>query len=232
MAYPLSDISLNQTMNIEPKLLVKMNDIVSENSCFCVRMGNLFCIPCNEPFGKINEKTVKDTVKKHIKSDKHQKNIGSKKRKSTDDLSLYSVTNDDLKLFFFRLTFAFMAADIPLEKLKNDVLKTFLQDYTGKKIPDPSTLRNNHVSSVYSKLLVKARKVIGLNSKIYIMVDETKDLLQRTIFSMLVGVLNGEVTKPILFSTQILHHTDALGIVTAMKKDSINCGLKGMNRII
>ena len=50
-----------------------MNDTVSENSCFCIRMGNLLCIPCNEPFGKINEKTFKDTVTKHTKSDKHQK---------------------------------------------------------------------------------------------------------------------------------------------------------------
>jgi hypothetical protein len=42
---------------------------------------------------------------------------------------------------------AFVAANIPLSKLQNPVLKRFLQKYTNRPVPDESTLRKNYVGT-------------------------------------------------------------------------------------
>jgi len=51
-----------------------------------------------------------------------------------------------------------------------------------------------------SKLWDHSRE-IG-TSDIYVMVDETTDVMRRQVFNILIGKLNGEITKPYLISTQ------------------------------
>ena len=49
---------------------------------------------------------------------------------------------------------AFVAADIPWNKLKNEKFKDFLEKYTGRKVPDESTPRKTYLKPLYIKVLV------------------------------------------------------------------------------
>lgn len=63
--------------------------------------------------------------------------------------------------FNLRLCNAFVAANIPLHALTNPVLKAFLEQETGKKIPDESTLRKNTLHQLYEKV---SKHIATINS--------------------------------------------------------------------
>ncbi|PSN46612.1 hypothetical protein C0J52_16831 [Blattella germanica] len=44
---------------------------------------------------------------------------------------------------------AFLSSDIPLHKLNQPKLRTFLEEEIGKLIPDPTTLRRTYVTRCY-----------------------------------------------------------------------------------
>lgn len=54
------------------------------------------------------------------------------------------------QIFFKDMCEAFIAANIPWKKLQNTKLKEFLQSYTGRHIPEESTLRKNYLQQVYN----------------------------------------------------------------------------------
>ena len=56
-----------------------------------------------------------------------------------------------LKKFTNDLCETFLAADIPFNKLSNVKVKEFLENYTGKAIPDPSNIRKYYVQRVYDE---------------------------------------------------------------------------------
>jgi hypothetical protein len=66
---------------------------------------------------------------------------------------------------------AFVAANIPLHKLGNHVLKLFLEKHTCKSIPDKSTLRKNYIPNIYKRVMDKIISDIG-NNYVYIIADE------------------------------------------------------------
>ena len=56
--------------------------------------------------------------------------------------------------FNLELCEAFLAADIPLEKMNNSKLREFMKKYIDKShsIPDPRTLRQNYVKPAFDKV--------------------------------------------------------------------------------
>jgi signal recognition particle GTPase len=102
------------------------------------------------------------------------------------------------KEFFTDLTEALVDADIPLFKLKNEKLRSFLVKYTKQIIPDESTLRKNYVTPLFVSKLKSIANVIG-DEDIYLILDETIDMKKRFVLNVLVGVLNGNPTIPMLF---------------------------------
>ena len=52
-----------------------------------------------------------------------------------------SVPVDQTNHFFEDITTAFLQANVPLEKLQNAQLRAFLENYTGKSLPNESTAR-------------------------------------------------------------------------------------------
>ena len=54
--------------------------------------------------------------------------------------------------FNMHLCDAFIGANIPLEKLRNPILKGFLEKYTSNEVPDPSTQSKNYVPKSYNKV--------------------------------------------------------------------------------
>lgn len=69
---------------------------------------------------------------------------------------------------------AFVAADIPLFKLKNPPLREFLEKYTGRVIPTESTIRASYVNESYETVMECIRQEIG-DSPVWVSIDETMD---------------------------------------------------------
>ena len=205
----------------------KMWEVISEDSNLCIRMGKVFCIPCEYYFETFTAKHGKQTVHEHVNnSAKHKANVceNPNKRKSTEDLTKITIHTKGYasKDFWTDLCKAFMCADIPLEKLKNEVLIKFLKDYTKRNIPHPTTLRNEYVDPIYEDMMDKIRKTIGTDD-LGMMFDETTDISQNTVFNLLVFSLNGKEIEPCLVSSQNLKSTKASDIKSAVKK-----GLKSL----
>ncbi|XP_049795018.1 uncharacterized protein LOC126209945 [Schistocerca nitens] len=67
---------------------------------------------------------------------------------------------------------ALIKVNIPLNKLENEALKTFLKKYTGKHIHHESTLRKDYVDPLYEKTLENIMTEI-IDSPVWLSVGET-----------------------------------------------------------
>jgi len=94
------------------------------------------------------------------------------------------------KVFNSRLTEAFIESNIPLHKLSNPTLKSFLEDFTKRSVPNESTLRRNN-KPLYESKIEQIRQIVGLNS-VYFIMDESTDKCELQVLNILVGVLNCE----------------------------------------
>lgn len=112
---------------------------------------------------------------------------------------------------------SFISADIPLDKLKNDRLRSTLEKLGKMKLPSISSLRRD-VDSVYNSVMDRIRKEIGQND-IYLVIDETTDRLDRMQVNMIVGVLNGSQSRPMLAYVDFVDAADSV----VMLKLFINC---------
>ena len=84
---------------------------------------------------------MKSQVVQHVATSKHQERL-KRTAKQTLFKSGYQAAPSD---FAFDLCDAFTSSDIPLYKLKNPKLRTFIEKYTGLSVPDESTLRKQHL---------------------------------------------------------------------------------------
>ncbi|KAE9534007.1 hypothetical protein AGLY_008743 [Aphis glycines] len=87
-------------------------------------------------------------------------------------------------------------SNIPWNKLQIPEFKNFLEKYTGKHIPDESTLRKNYLGPCYDNVIIAIREVIG-NSDIWIAVDELTDTNGRYIANLIVGILKHDTPATI-----------------------------------
>lgn len=187
--------------------MVKPKESHSE---FCARMVKefpgtfttdkkvLFCIHCESSITA--EK--KSHVKQHISTDKHKKKVeesnrsGSSVRQSlltehrpqvdqpqppTEKLSEYSM--DVCK--------AFIEANIPLKKVSNPAIVNLFQKYTGKPMPNESTLRQKYVPVLYNDTMKTLREKAN-GKHIWVSIDETTDVEQRYVVNFIFGILDGD----------------------------------------
>lgn len=47
---------------------------------------------------------------------------------------------------------AFLAADVPFNKLENPILKNFLEQYCNRKVPNVATIRTRYVPRNYENV--------------------------------------------------------------------------------
>lgn len=100
-----------------------------------------------------------------------------------------------------RMTNAFIAADIPLNKLNNPVLRKFLTDeIPHQKLPHSSTLRRN-LKKLYL-LKMKRIKNYFRNEDVFFIVDESPDCESRNVVNVIVGQLNGKKPNMALLSVE------------------------------
>lgn len=87
--------------------------------------------------------------------------------------------------------------DIPISKLENKLLNTFLSKYTGKLIPDENTLRKNNITEIYQETHGSIRNVIKVNSS---SIDEMVYIEGRLVGNVIVGKLSETFSKPFLLN--------------------------------
>ncbi|VVC39567.1 Hypothetical protein CINCED_3A022788 [Cinara cedri] len=132
----------------------------------------------------------------------HYRGINKKKQ-----LLIISQNSNSKNVFFEDVFNAFVAANIPLHKLDNHVLKLFLEKYIGKSISDESTLRNNYIPNIYKSVPDQIISDIG-NNYVYIIVDETTDPRGLAIVNLLICKLDGMPSKSYLVACKELKSTN------------------------
>jgi hypothetical protein len=70
----------------------------------------------------------------------------------------------------------------------------------GKKLSDASTLRKNYLNDVYNKAINRIKQKIK-DESLYFIIDETRDIYSRSIINILVGILDREESKAMLYYT-------------------------------
>jgi hypothetical protein len=101
------------------------------------------------------QRSIMFHVTQHLSSGRHLKNL---KSNEVQPLLKTFVSDANKKSgpskseFCLKLCEAFVAANIPLKKLNNPVLKEFLATTTKEIIPDESTLRKNYLHMCYESV--------------------------------------------------------------------------------
>jgi hypothetical protein len=108
----------------------------------------------------------------------------------------------------------FLAANIPLHKLSNDKVRSFLGKYTTHHVPSESTVRKTQVTALYEEVLHGIREKIGSNY-VYISVDETTDARGNYVANLIAGALTlHEAGAPFLIASSELERTNAATVST------------------
>ena len=147
---------------------------------FVIDGNDIFCTICSK---KVNCKK-KFQLTQHFSSGSHQ---ASRVRNSKQRLISHTFTEVDThKTFCKDLCVAFISSNIPIKKLNNPTLKKFLTKYMKMSILDESTIRKNYLNSCYEDTISSIQNLVK-NSLIYVIVDETTDLLGRYVANCLIG---------------------------------------------
>jgi len=102
----------------------------------------LFCLLCE---CKVNCEEKITNVIQHTTTEKHIQAIKRYNLKKMKEKKQFLKSHQEKNFFNIELCKAFIAADIPLSKLSNPILRKFLEKYTKNPIPDQSVLRKSYV---------------------------------------------------------------------------------------
>jgi hypothetical protein len=144
-------------------------------------------------------------VSQHISTTKHKQNKERQNKFKQQFLTSSPSTSsdDNSSTFYTDLCRAFIRADIPIFKLKNPALKDFLEQYTGKTIPDESTIRKKYVNVIYEETLTSIRQNIQ-DGPIWVSIDESTDADGRYVGNVIVGKLSSEPSNSFLLNCEQL----------------------------
>jgi len=199
---------------VRSSLRVKLFKVVKDHKEFTTDGQTLYCKECDKRI-TFDHSHGSHYITSHLNSKIHQENCKLKSRNkqtlllnSLENAENSKLTNDTFNL---ELTSALVKSGIPLFKINNPALKEFFENKMKRKMPDESTLRKNCVPPLYDSAIEEIRKVIGFNP-IYLIVDETTDSCSRYVLNILVGPLNGNPHKPMLFWCKFLEKTNNITV--------------------
>lgn len=109
------------------------------------------------------------------------------------------------------LTNALVRTNIPINKLESEHFVSFLKKWTGQAVPSGNHLRYKQVSRLCDKVSESVCEAVGEND-IAIMIDETTDRCERFQVNVLVSILNGARSKPMLLHVEFADRCDAVSI--------------------
>ena len=198
----------------------KLNIYVKSLDDLKVENESVFCMICVKPI-HVNESKYKCRIDEHLSSGQHLKNkeLREKGEKKIQMLLKESMKSSEEKTkkedyFKSRLTEALIESNIPLKKLNNQSFQAFLEEFTERRIPNESTLRLHYVEPLYKRIIEKIREKVDSNY-VYFIIDEATDTCERKVLNVLVGVLNGEYSKPMLIDVKFHENTKHSSIQTA-----------------
>ena len=99
---------------------------------------------------------------------------------------------------------ALISSDIPINKLSTRTFSSFLEKYTGHKIPDQTTIRKYYVKGIYDATIDVIRKKAD-GKKIWISIDETTDVQRRYIACFIFGILGEEEERRKCYLANVAH---------------------------
>lgn len=177
----------------------------------------LLCVLCN---CTINGNKVYN-VHQHFKTSKH--NQAMEKNSSAPKQSFLKNFTSDLNTYHLDLCRTFLNANIPLHKISDPGVRSFLEKYHKNSLPSESTLRTKYVPTIYESYL-KELQAKAQSKKIWVSMDETTDSEQRMVANFVFGLLeeNGEGKSYLLnmahiersnASTMAAFFTDSLHIL-------------------
>ncbi|KAL4142184.1 hypothetical protein QTP88_004693 [Uroleucon formosanum] len=155
----------------------------------------LFCKICDLKVA--SEKRF--SIIQHLKTDKHIRSAARLENNKTNNVQQL-VTNQKLSEFNSDLCKTLLSANIPLYKLKNTHLKSFLEKYMQRDIPDESTLRKYYVNDCYNQTMDKIGVTVQ-DQKIWVSIDETTDSNGRYVANVIIGTLEIDCPGEIMLLT-------------------------------
>jgi len=164
---------------------IRLKSFVDEfgNDVFSTDGTVLYCKVCEIKVG--SERRF--TVEQHLKTAKHIRTAD--RQKQTQSQQLISNVVGKKSSFYMDMCRAFLGANIPFHKVNNKIFRNFLTKYTGKEIPEESTLRKHYLTDCYEETIKKIRNdVVG--KKIFVSIDETTDCEGRYVANVIIGILD------------------------------------------
>ncbi len=148
-----------------------LTNFIKNNNCFQISGNRLFCNICNEP-KEYNPRQGVRALKRHLTTKKHLEGVERKFSQTRLDVLKSGNENED---FHKNLVNAFITANIPLNKLSNFTLKSFLEKISGFKIKTPATYGGSILNSLYQLRKNKVKEFFKDCESLYVVFDETTD---------------------------------------------------------
>lgn len=192
-------IGVNMDIHIWVSSYSSILSVADQNRIFCKICKDSF--KCDRP----------SKITKHLETNKHKTNASIQSSKC----------NTDTDTFMYELCEAFVCADIPFAKLNNPTLKTFLEKYCKRKIPDESTIRRGYITPVYNNVVSEIKDQLS-EQKVWISVDETHNSLGLSVANVIVGHLDKSChMKPYLVTSKVLNATN-FQTISNLVEESLN----------
>ena len=140
----------------------------------------LRCNPC----GKIVNTSKRFLVLQHVQGKVHLQNLEIQKKRQLF-VSTQLEQRSEYDSLAHDLCKAFSSADIPLLKLENQQIRSFIENclnghYSAKRIPSESCIRRKNVDFCYEETRNQIRETIK-GEKIWVSIDETVDSTGRYV---------------------------------------------------
>lgn len=157
-----------------------------------ISKNDLYCMPCEKSI--VLSQNHKFCITSHEKSVCHRKSLDVWKEKGSPIQPGIDAMLTEVNSTFNRsLAETLVACNIPWFKVQNPKFQQFIKDWTHKKCPHESTLRQYHLKPLYTKSINMVRAALK-DKWIYVQVDEST-IRDRSIVCVLVGNLDGEKTR-------------------------------------
>lgn len=180
--------------------------------------GNcLFCTYCSDQIN-FTHSHIWSRVQNHIETNYRRANERKAKLSGvsqitlTQSLARSSESETKRAKFGSDLALALVGSDIPIFKIESEDFRAFLTKYTGQSLPSMNTLRYKHVGQLFEESLSAIRAIVG-DQEICFMIDETTDCCERFQVNVLVSVLNGSPSRPMLLHTEFTATCDGPAIL-------------------
>lgn len=96
-----------------------------------------------------------------------------------------------------------ISVDIPLAKLNDELFRSFIEKYTGHKVPSRTIIREKYVDKIYEEKYAELQNLLRSDS-IYVSLDGTTDKNGRQVVAFIAGSLENPLNGPFLINSEVL----------------------------